>query len=897
MIDDLLRQLEASGRVDSEGCFTLDRAKAREKLQRFQLADPRAYVLELVQAAALKGARRARFDIDSRDMVMEFDGRPFTVEDFDDVYAAALRHSLEPDLLARRQLALGLGSAMALGPTAIEVESGDGTTGARLQLGPRGDDAFEAMQTARVGTRIHVRERFGLQTLGAFVRNLRGALAEERLLRERCVYATMAIDLEGRWLSGGLRLREAVCDEIKLTHGPTTLVCGLRMDGQGVPVVHLVKDGVWIVSHELPEVRCPVGFVAVVQDHALRKEVSQTDIVRDAAYVAMTKVLWRGAAHAVAALAYRQGTGAAPVWAEDVLLSLMQHLAELEVNWHEDEPTGRMKALRALPLWETTKGQRVSLLQVLAELEARGRVVFTLRQPPDGEPLPGTSFILRFLAGDPKHAVRREILQWILRTRLCNVDVVLQRRATWRARPTAPVLPEGVYLARHAFEAPGVRGEVGIVAEPKADAIVTLVVEGCVLSQLHLSLPWPGLRMIVAADAFRPSADYDRLARSVESSLALLHAVAAIPEAYAGLARAPQSAWRDTCARSFCRTLLQRASLLVLWPTARDRPSPMMQQAIAAFGAKRLRLDPGLDEGRTPHPVLGMPLWPTLGPRPVSVLQIRLHDAWGESVQFVVPGIIGTASTDVLVLDEDDRALLQGWLSRPAVNVSSGYRARRAVTADVHARVEPKVLQAQTLEFLEARQSSVDAVEPVSTSVHSGGSSEAEVEAAEAAEAVEAEVDLEEGEEVEAEVELEEDEVEAEVEAEVEDVEETEVVPEAVPEPSPEERLVEVLRAELGRVRERDDTLLCDEHLERIRVAPLTRKRRALVAWAGHEGVIVNREHPLVALVLSEPHGDPVWRDYLCAAIYTAINVWLEEITDADEQRFLVHWARHAALR
>lgn len=144
MIDDVLRELQASGRVDSEGEFTLDRAKAREKLRRYQLADPRAYVLELVQAASLKGATRVRFDIDSRDMVMEFDGRPFTVADFDDVYGAALRHDPDPDVRARRQLALGLGSAMALRLTQIVVESGNGTTGARLRLQSDGEDAFEA---------------------------------------------------------------------------------------------------------------------------------------------------------------------------------------------------------------------------------------------------------------------------------------------------------------------------------------------------------------------------------------------------------------------------------------------------------------------------------------------------------------------------------------------------------------------------------------------------------------------------------------------------------------------------------------------------------------------------------------------------------------------------------
>ena len=66
-VDDLISDLRNEGEVVSEGRFTLDRDKAREKMRQFQLADPRAYVLELVQAAVLKGAAEIAFDIDADD--------------------------------------------------------------------------------------------------------------------------------------------------------------------------------------------------------------------------------------------------------------------------------------------------------------------------------------------------------------------------------------------------------------------------------------------------------------------------------------------------------------------------------------------------------------------------------------------------------------------------------------------------------------------------------------------------------------------------------------------------------------------------------------------------------------------------------------------------------------
>jgi len=297
VIDDVLRELEAVGTIDSEGHFTLDRGKAREKMRKFQLADPRAYVLELVQAAALKGATKIRFDIDSRDMRMQFDGRPFTDEDFDDIYGAAFTRRLDHDVLARKQLALGVNSAMALRPSQITVESGDGQAGARLQLEPDEDDSFESVKTKVTGTVIHVRERFGLGTFVAFFKNLAGTLAEEQLLRDRCRYATLEIDLEDERLDRGLVVRlpppEQPLLQAEFQVGHTAVAVALDKSHREPAWVDLVKDGVYIVTHRLPEEPYPFppGMCAVVQGHALHKDVSQSDIVRDDAYSEMLSML------------------------------------------------------------------------------------------------------------------------------------------------------------------------------------------------------------------------------------------------------------------------------------------------------------------------------------------------------------------------------------------------------------------------------------------------------------------------------------------------------------------------------------------------------------------------------------------------------------------------------
>ena len=53
---ELIAGLQSDAEFDSDGGFSLDREKAREKMRQFQLADPHRYVLLLVEAAVLRGA-------------------------------------------------------------------------------------------------------------------------------------------------------------------------------------------------------------------------------------------------------------------------------------------------------------------------------------------------------------------------------------------------------------------------------------------------------------------------------------------------------------------------------------------------------------------------------------------------------------------------------------------------------------------------------------------------------------------------------------------------------------------------------------------------------------------------------------------------------------------------
>ncbi|MCA9686048.1 MAG: hypothetical protein KC457_28005, partial [Myxococcales bacterium] len=103
---ELIEGLTEDAEFDSDGGFSLDREKARQKMRQFQLSDPHRYVLLLVEVAAQLGATRIDFEIDSDDMIMRFDGRALSWEDLDELYTSLFVKHGTPGIVARRQLAL-----------------------------------------------------------------------------------------------------------------------------------------------------------------------------------------------------------------------------------------------------------------------------------------------------------------------------------------------------------------------------------------------------------------------------------------------------------------------------------------------------------------------------------------------------------------------------------------------------------------------------------------------------------------------------------------------------------------------------------------------------------------------------------------------------------------------
>lgn len=109
------------GELVERGGFRVDRARALEKLSRFQLGDPSFGPFFWVRCAVASGAARFELDPGLASFTLRFDGRPFEREDFRDPYGALFEEGPAP---RARHLAYGLLWAYRLSPSAVSLVSG-----------------------------------------------------------------------------------------------------------------------------------------------------------------------------------------------------------------------------------------------------------------------------------------------------------------------------------------------------------------------------------------------------------------------------------------------------------------------------------------------------------------------------------------------------------------------------------------------------------------------------------------------------------------------------------------------------------------------------------------------------------------------------------------------------
>lgn len=567
MATHLIEGLRAEGEVDSVGRFTLDPVKAREKLQKFQLVDAHRYVLELVQAAVLRGATDIGFAIDADDMHMRFDGAVFSAEELGDVWGSIFADGDDRLLRGVRQLALGLNAALGLGPKRIVVRSG----GQELRLVPGAADVHRAVEPALAGTTIHVAQRVKLAGLGLFFKNLVGSLAEEVHLRERCVYAAQAITLDGARISRGFKIAEALGVHEIAAPGVRGLVAVTR--SEAAPELRLIKDGVWIDSRELAG--CGPGVLALVEGEGLRKDVSLAKIVADETLAAVLSQVqaarWSAMARVLELSRSLDGRGRN--WEKRVRAEALRFWTPADLTSGPDA-----KIVAEGLIWHEARAhnpEKIADAGRLTLLDLRAAIV------PAADREPAT---LRFAdrvynqlaASGPAipyvHEDERDPLMRMLGCTLVPADELermarrekarkafLQRRSTGR-------LPDRPYAVREAFVGEGMRGEVGVLLSEDRPAQETtwLCREGCLLTAFKLDWGIPGVEVEVEA-GFEPNDDHDDAVRNEVVVDAALYVLAALQGPLERLARS-----QDITIAATARGIIKAWLLLVVDEEARS---------------------------------------------------------------------------------------------------------------------------------------------------------------------------------------------------------------------------------------------------------------------------------------------------------------------------------------
>lgn len=275
VINDLRAELLSVGKVELEATFTLAIDKAREKMEKFQLPDPRYYVLQLMQAIIASGATKVevehRQELASYHLILAFDGPGYTRAELERLYDFIFESGRDRARDRTRELALGIVSAQALNPQEIRLVTGGLTWSREGQKKPRILEGSTAPSNV-----------FAIRGLGGG--------SEAHILETHCHHCDVEVRLNGKLVSSGKDLSGAVpWPNYRFTRGDLRGALGLGYGELTQSSLFLLRYGVQFTRRWEPRVQPPV--VMICEQPALRKNASQSDVVEDATYLEFVEQL------------------------------------------------------------------------------------------------------------------------------------------------------------------------------------------------------------------------------------------------------------------------------------------------------------------------------------------------------------------------------------------------------------------------------------------------------------------------------------------------------------------------------------------------------------------------------------------------------------------------------
>ena len=198
-IDDVIQRSRQPGGFVEHKRFTVARSRAIEKMRKFALADPRFYVLELIQAAVANGADYVDLELRKSEVILSYVGGGFSEEELGQLFDFLFASKEQLEFADIRQLALGINALLLGRPDEVVIESGDGTAARTTRV--RIDGRSEAIEVGRPhqplrGTYVRA-SGVNRAALGGLV-----DLGEQSAIEQRCLTAPVPIFVNSEPLFG-----------------------------------------------------------------------------------------------------------------------------------------------------------------------------------------------------------------------------------------------------------------------------------------------------------------------------------------------------------------------------------------------------------------------------------------------------------------------------------------------------------------------------------------------------------------------------------------------------------------------------------------------------------------------------------------------------------------------
>lgn len=272
-LDNLLSSLHKSGEVVSSGSFTLDLRKAREKLSKYQLAEPCFYLMKVLQAAVASGAEQIDVALGRRTVnfyaVIQPGGALSSAQPLID----GLQDPQGLPVGPLRHLAIGLNSAWSVDPAFVSVTYWTDTGGWKLVIGQEEIQLLPSGEKpAKPAANLYptlARLEFTLERAANVSSYVRSVASEHMGILHRCAFCPVPLYLDSRRVIGQFAPAEQPALTNPENGAPYLLAERFLVDHQGgfqlcappwdklKPAQHSLINTTEVVVTEGQATRCP----------------------------------------------------------------------------------------------------------------------------------------------------------------------------------------------------------------------------------------------------------------------------------------------------------------------------------------------------------------------------------------------------------------------------------------------------------------------------------------------------------------------------------------------------------------------------------------------------------------------------------------------------------------